>query len=170
MKYYAGIGSRGTPYLILILMTKIAEYYSKRDYVLRSGGAEGADLAFEKGADDTKEIYIPWRKFNGSDSQLYTVDEDALKLASEHHPAWDRLSMPVRKLMGRNAYQILGSDLDTPVEFVICWTPDCCTDGKDRTRKTGGTGLAISIASSLGIPVYNLADRETFNKFVEMVK
>ncbi|MFW6238510.1 MAG: hypothetical protein ACOC5A_04700, partial [Halanaerobiales bacterium] len=40
--------------------------------------------------------------------------------------------------------------------LVICWTVDGCTTVKKRTARTGGTGQAISIADTRGIPIYNL--------------
>ena len=45
---YAGVGSRETPLLVQQRMTKIAAQLSKLGYVLYSGGAEGADSAFEQ--------------------------------------------------------------------------------------------------------------------------
>jgi len=150
MKYYAGIGSRGTPPEILSFMTDIANFLSDTGYILRSGGAPGADTAFEAGVPDPtkKEIYLPWKGFNGNGSHRYRVTDAALKLASEFHPAWDKLSYGARKLMGRNGYQVLGFDLSTPSDFLICWT----RDGK----LLGGTSQAIKIAWSRDIPVYNL--------------
>jgi predicted Rossmann fold nucleotide-binding protein DprA/Smf involved in DNA uptake len=65
-KYYAGVGSRQTPENILHLMTRIAMRMAELGWVLRSGGAKGADYAFEKGAGDKKEIYLPWRGFGGA--------------------------------------------------------------------------------------------------------
>ena len=56
---------------------------------------------------------------------------------------------------------ILGNKLDTPVQFVICYTPD----GKN----SGGTGLGMMIAEDHGIPVFNLfykTVRERLNKFI----
>ena len=153
--YYTGIGSRQTPHDIGQLMASLAGYLSELGYTLRSGAADGADSYFESGA-IRKEIYLPWRGFNGHCSGRYYVCDEAMGLASHHHPAWSKLSQPVRKLMGRNAYQILGYNLAHPSEFVLCWTPDGCESWHTRSAKTGGTGLAISVASSLGIPVFNL--------------
>ena len=71
MKIYTGIGSRETPEDILTFFTQVANYLGERDFILRSGGANGADLAFEKGCqNDQKEIYIPWKNFNDSDSKF----------------------------------------------------------------------------------------------------
>ena len=62
--YYAGIGSRETPKNKCRLMTKIAKILSGK-YTLRSGGADGADSAFEAGAGDNKQIFLPSNYFNG---------------------------------------------------------------------------------------------------------
>lgn len=154
VKYYAGIGSRKTPNNILEMMTKIAEGLS-RNYILRSGGADGADSAFEKGAEDKKISYIPWTGFNGSKEKCIPVSSAAMKMASEFHPAWLYLSYGVRKLHARNCYQVLGEDLSTPVDFVICWTPG----GKE----IGGTAQAMRIAKANRIKIFNLAVEEDFN-------
>lgn len=51
MKIYAGIGSRKTPKKILEQMRNISSFLAKEGYTLRSGGADGADSAFEDGCD-----------------------------------------------------------------------------------------------------------------------
>lgn len=63
MKYYAGIGSRRTPENICQIMTKIARYLYTKDYVLRSGDADGADTTFKNGVGDKKEIFFTMAKF-----------------------------------------------------------------------------------------------------------
>ena len=57
---YTGIGSRKTPKDILDVMVDIARKLEQRLYCLRSGGAEGADMAFESGvrSEYWKEIYL----------------------------------------------------------------------------------------------------------------
>lgn len=144
MKYYAGIGSRETPPLVLQRMTEKARELAAQGYILRSGAAEGADSAFEAGAGDAKEIWLPWRGFNNHSSRLLPSAE-AFVLAEKYHPAWIRCSGAARKLHARNCHQVLGADLRTPVEFVLCWTKD--------GKASGGTGQAIRIAQAFGIPV-----------------
>ena len=61
---YAGIGSRKTPVHILSKMRRVAERLEVRGYTLRSGGADGADTAFEEGC-KRKEIFLPQPGFNG---------------------------------------------------------------------------------------------------------
>ena len=70
------------------------------------------------------------------------------RIASEVHPAWDRCNEWARGMHSRNCHQILGYDLQSPVDAVICWTPD----GKIQ----GGTATAIRIAMKYDIPVFNL--------------
>ena len=151
MKYYSGIGSRETPLSIKETIKEIVEILNKKDYILRSGGAPGADSFFEEFA-DKKEIYLPWPKFNANSSELNSVCKNAYKVAKKFHPAWERLSEAGKKLMARNSYQVLGQDLQTPVDFIICWTPG----GKLK----GGTAQAMRIANFCHIPVYNLFDTD----------
>ena len=145
MLFYAGIGSRQTPLDILHQMDHIAYELAGRGYTLRSGGADGADKAFERGSCGKCEIYLPWRGFNGNHSKLFTPTPAAMKLASQIHPAWGRCSEGARKLHARNCHQILGLDLQTPVEFVVCWH-----------NGTGGTLQAVRLAELHSIRVINL--------------
>lgn len=151
-KSYAGVGSRATPVEIQKIMYDIAQRLASKDYILRSGGAEGADLAFEEGCGvvgGKMEIYLPWPKFNGSDSPLTRPSSDAVEMASTIHPAWSKCSSSARLLHGRNAHQVLGANLDDPVEFLICWTL--------KGETVGGTATAINLAIRNKIPIYNLA-------------
>ena len=155
MKYlsYAGIGSRETPQEILELMTGAAISSAREGLILRSGGADGADSAFEGGAPaDMKEIYLPWEGFNGRSSRepgvISGIPEKAFEIAAQHHPYWRSLKDSVRALMARNVLQVLGQNLTEPVLFVLCWTPN--GSGK------GGTGQAIRLANSLGVPVFDM--------------
>ena len=140
--YYAGIGSRQTPPDVLDKFTTLAQVLEEKGYVLRSGGAEGADSSFAEGA-ITKEIYRP-SMIKGE------IGKRAMEIARQHHPAWHKCNEYVRKLHGRNAMIILGEELNTPVEMVICWTVNGET--------IGGTGLGISIAQSNSIPVINFGN------------
>lgn len=159
MTYYAGIGSRETKPDILPLMYNIAKQCAKKGLILRSGGAHGADDAFESGCDSVnghKEIFLPWPRFNDNPSHLYNICHRAETIAKNIHPRWEYLSQSTKKLMSRNVYQILGNDLKHPVSCVICYTPDGCETIDQYSIRTGGTGMAICIASVCNIPIFNL--------------
>lgn len=161
---YAGIGSRETPPEILRLMSRVAMRLADRGYVLRSGGAAGADAAFEAGSGFASEIYLPWRGFNDHESPLFEPTADAFKLAANLHPNWSRLDERSRCLMARNGHQVLGLDLRSPVDFVVCWTPDGCETEAQRGHRTGGTGQAIALANRHDIPVFNLANPDALER------
>jgi hypothetical protein len=149
---YAGVGSRKSPPEVLASMTRLAAWLRSRGYTLRSGAAAGADQAFEAGADDMKEIFPGGRP----------AGEREHAVARELHPnphALDRSrhSRYVWNLMARNTNQVFGAGLDSPVDFVVCWTPDGAEHWSERTQATGGTGQAIEMASRKGIPVVNMA-------------
>lgn len=149
--YYAGIGSRETPAAICAEMTQIARWLFARGYTLRSGAADGADKAFEAGAGELKEIFLPWFGFNGSASTLVpSTRGQAADIARVFHPAWGRCSDAAKKLHIRNVHQVLGGDLRTRSAFVVCWTKD--------GGPTGGTGQALRIADHFLVPVFNLHD------------
>lgn len=150
-KFYAGVGSRETPEDILARMTKCAVSMRKNGLILRSGGAKGADSAFEDGAGKHKEIFTA----NGHIPLWTNVMTDFF------HPAPDKLSDYARKLMNRNSLILLGEDGNTPVEFVVCWTKN--------GEAVGGSGQAIRMAEYFGIKVfnfYNESDIVDLKKFV----
>lgn len=147
MLVYAGIGSRSTPEDVLQLMHRAAVYLGRKGYLLRSGGAVGADTAFEKGA---RLIAV---NEGGRVPEIYLADHatpEALRMAAQIHPNWQACSSYAKRLHARNCMQILGENLDEPVQFVLCWTPNA--------EAVGGTRTAIVLAQNWGIPVLNLAN------------
>jgi hypothetical protein len=147
--FYAGIGSRETPGDVCAYFTSLGTDLEKLDWVLRSGGADGADKAFAKLVKArNKEIFLPWRGFNAIDSIYDNPPEIAEKIAELHHPAWRNLKDGAKKLHARNSQIVLGPKCDDPVKFVVCWT----ADGK----ASGGTGQGLRIAQKRNIPIFNI--------------
>jgi hypothetical protein len=102
---------------------------AKKGLILRSGGADGADSAFEEGADSVfserfptnKRIYLPWEGFNGKRGIVVGDDPDLQEAAATWHPAWPRLSNGAKKLHTRNVAQIFGyGNEQQKSEFVLC--------------------------------------------------
>lgn len=169
---YTGIGSRETPSEVITKMREFAFHLAIVGFTLRSGGANGADSAFESGCDDgcgRKEIFLPWKGFNKNNSNLYPPPEQANQIASGIHPTWKRLSPPAQLLVARNMQQVLGEQLIAATNFVVCWTSDGCESHKQYSRKTGGTGTAICLASLNNIPVFNLRNEGRYFDVVKFV-
>lgn len=140
-RFYAGIGSRTTPEAVLNQMHRLAVRLQEEGWWLRSGGASGADTAFEMGAGVRREIFL---------SKQSKLHPDWYVHAEQFHPAWERCTRTARALHARNSPIVLGENLDDPVNFVVCWTPD--------GKASGGTGQALRIAAAHGIKVFNLFD------------
>ena len=174
---YAGVGSRRTPPEILDAMADIAQTLGDAGTALSTGGADGADKAFETGAlrtDATITVHTPWPGYNGyrpgrdPETNIDVVHPNSAEsvqgrtyaeLAREHHPYWSRCSRGARALFVRNVSILagaLGGDGGTlPVRAVIAYTPN----GLPVGREAGGTGHTLRTAASLDIPCLNLSRR-----------
>lgn len=142
-RYYTGIGSRSTPEPILTQIKDIAAVLEQLGYTLRSGGATGADAAFEAGVSDPKNKVILRPRHSTSAAE---------ELAAKIHPMWSACNEHARKLHGRNVQLVLGELLDIPSEFLIAYTKDGVAQG--------GTRTGLVLAHQRDIPTFNLAIRE----------
>lgn len=102
----------------------------------------GADRAFEEGADHA-----------GGAKQIWTgrsdIPEWAFATVDQFYPNPRALKPFARRLMARNALQVLGAD-GKPSSMVVCWTPEGAGEG--------GTGQSLRIAQTHGIPVFDMGD------------
>jgi len=174
---FAGIGSRNVNKLQTKEEMIIGMMMALSGYHMRSGRADGSDLAFEFGVlmahkllsknidldinvlSNMMSIFLPWSGFNGkyvSPGYFYIECEKAKTLTSQYHKGWSYLSDAVKNLMARNAMQILGPNLDKKVNFVICSTKDKAFNASMTSSKTGGTGQAIRIADNYNVKVFNI--------------
>lgn len=155
-----GVGSRETDIVSLQTMSKIAKAFSAKGFTLRSGGAKGADSAFENSWNGPKEIFLPWNgyenKWINTGYIVPKIDERHISLAASAHPAWERCSDGAKKMHSRNTCQVLGENLDTPATILVCWTVNA--------EYRGGTAVAMRIADMYNIPIYNLASKNDIEK------
>lgn len=159
--FFAGVGSRKTPHAVLDLMRGIGSRLSEAGAHLRSGGAIGADTAFFEGA----------REANATGSEIFLAKprKDLPEGIIPSSPVFDRMARnfhprpasitpdpnnqndrrwTVFRLMSRNGNQVFGPDFTNPSCGLICWTQE--------GKAGGGTGQAIRLARSVGIPVLDL--------------
>lgn len=145
---YAGIGSRTTPQAAVLHM-RVAAAMLAATHTLRSGHADGADQAFEEGCDfagGAKEIWLPWANYNGAKFGFLPTALH-MQVAGDYHPAWRACSLGAKRLHARNTPIILGTDVDAPVAFVLCWT--------EGGLGSGGTGQGLRIARANKIPIFD---------------
>lgn len=172
---YTGIGSRGTPEDVLIVMNQLSEILYKKGFILRSGNAIGADKAFETNKNPNNEIYVAKNQYNKKELILPTKEE--FKIAYNYlydlrlHKKIERLKKDYSiKLHSRNVMQILGRDFNLRSRFVFCYTKNGeKTYDEVDPDITGGTGTAIGLADKCNIPIYNLGlkeDLEYVKKFI----
>lgn len=176
---YAGIGARKTPMPMRLLMTRIATRLDALGWTLWSGGAEGADEAFDHQV-TRAEIFLPWPGFSetGQRMSLLPVGPNvivhdrptvrAARIAAQYHLGWGDLSRAVQRLMARNVHQILGADCMSPCSMVVTWTPDGSTG--ITTARTGGTGQALRIAHDRKIPIFNLQREDHREAWEEVIR
>ena len=172
---YAGIGSRGTPAEVLALIEAIAVRLAGEGWVLRTGASPGADQAFYRGAltgGGSVQLYLPWPGFEATawerarESRVQVLERPsgaAYELAARFYEPWSGRPWPeldagAKALLARDGHEVLGADLRSPAEGIVCWTPDAGLEGGDP--RSQGTGQALRIAAQLGIPVFNLARPE----------
>lgn len=178
-KIYTGIGSRETPQDIMDIMTLLAQKLDQKGWILRSGGAPGADSAFQKSVSRYDNVFLPWKGFNGQPGTLITdrhIISEAMYIIQRNsvHEEWERMinspgSMGAVKLHTRNVFQILGHDLKTPSKMVVCWTPDGAIGFNDSSKITGGTRTAIRLAEIYKVPVFNLKRPEHLDRIMSFI-
>ena len=164
---YAGIGSSTIPPLELRLIADLGEVLARCGSTLRGGGAPGADLAFEVGCDRAegrKQIFLPWEGFNNSLSCFRPPSKSAEFLASFVHSKWSSCTEEAKMLHARSCNQILGEDLNNPVDLVLFWAPE------KRGAIAGETAFTVNLARRMEIPTVNLWHRERRAPWEVLVK
>lgn len=151
---YTGIGSRNLSKDQYKFCKNIAKEMAIHGWILRSGGAPGADSAFEEGCnevDGEKEIFLPWHGFNNNRSKYFSPTLEAYDMARKFHPNYSSLSSGTIKLMARNSHQIFGKNMNESVNIVLYSALET-----QCGIVLGGTGQAVRIAKYYKIPVINL--------------
>lgn len=166
-KSYAGVGSRRTPTAICSVMTKVASHLERAGWHLLSGGARGADNSFEFGITDQRNV-TSIRPFFFGKAGVMSYSE-ALTIARAAYPIPGNTRGFVKQLFARNVMQVLDVDGQSPVKFVICWTPDAAITRAQCSQTTGGTRYAIAVADMHGIPVFNLARADHMERVKRML-
>jgi hypothetical protein len=157
---YAGVGARNTPENVLQEMTKIAEILANDKWLLRSGGAVGADTAFFNGCNKVKgnmEIFYP-----NVDIINEPKFEEAKAIAKSYHGNWKATTSYAKRCLTRNVYILLGPELDTPADVCIYW--------RNPNTKYGGTLHTITMAKDNNIFLLDMNIHDTPDKIHKIIK
>ncbi len=156
-----GVGARSTPDQYLRLMYDLGRACAERDYLCYSGGAEGCDQEFIRGAASVSaalcHLVVPWWSYELSARptgvSVTTVENfsyqhpEAARIARENHAAWHVLKDGAKKMMIRN----VAIPMNTAA--VIGWA--------DHSRPGhGGTGHTFRCCMDprLNVPYWDLAN------------
>lgn len=168
-----GIGTRKINKPAFNMLFQIARRMAHQGWELRSGGAIGADTAWEQGwlGFDRKEIYVvkgttcDIAKYAtcGHISDYGDIWFEAEDIASKLHPRWENLGEYAQAMHTRNVFQVLGLDLKSKSDVVAAYAPP------DGQSVKGGTASAFNLARAKGIPAFNLWTKEGQQLFFAFV-
>ena len=162
-KFYTGVGSRETPDHVLHLMNIVAAFLNTKGYTLRSGGAKGADCAFERYSNkcDIYSINEKHKPVSGKPSIIPDLESyrELVKQCCLHYK--NIKSQYAKVLHTRNICQIIGHIPNTIIksDFVLCYTLN--------GEYVGGTTTAIRCAERFDIPVFNFGSYKTVEEMKE---
>jgi hypothetical protein len=197
--WLTGVGSRETPESICHLMRMFAAVTYSLGYRWRSGGAKGADEAFEQGVlghphyqpgtcldDVTLQVFLPWNGYKpdpNSEERKYQDYAkgyiDATKLSAYpqaqemvpyYHPLGDRIRDPER----RGIFGMHARNMFQPLG------PDLLSPSRhvylyakpspDARFVSGGTRTAHFVASQNKLPITNFYFDESRNRIAEFLR
>lgn len=111
---------------------------------------KGCDMAFESGV----TVSAHKRIFTANDAT-----NETRAMARVHKLSIENLLGRKLELYAREVFQILGADMQSLVDFLLCYMRDGCECFETHIEKTGGTGFAIDLASCRQIPVINMRNK-----------
>lgn len=151
-----GIGSRNVSKGLFCFIYENGKQYADNGLHLRTGDAIGSDTAFINAWNDSccKSFYVP--NVNRIKSKYHILGNDkqfdeAKKLVESIRPHVKKLDDYSRYLHYRNAFQVLGLNLNQPSDMIVCYA-----EPVNSKSVRGGTNTAVQIAHKYNIPVYNL--------------
>lgn len=185
-------GSLNAPEKVLSTLSEIAFRLTSSGCLITSGFAEGAEQAAAAGAVPGRiNLFLPWPKYNlhpgGPGVYIPPPEGRRERLAFEQmlrgtqvisKPIWKAAMDEIllrypsiadsfpgsRRLASRSYLQVLGEDLETPVDFLVCWAP------KDDNGVKGGGRYAYEIAMSRNIPCYNIFFGEDLEALTSLIQ
>jgi len=128
---------------------------------------------------DRKEFYLPF-KFRDLDSsykvKVSKVDYKAISIGmtiktnafpNYTSEKFNNMKDIGKLFTGRDVHQVLGEDLNTPVKFMLMYTPKGEESGDKLDFETVGNAVMLFLLSkAFSIPIYNIANEESLTKLM----
>lgn len=194
--YLTGIGSRETPKEMTQLLSVLAAVMFSQGYVWRSGGAAGADEAFEQGVvthphyhphlPPPMEIYLPWNGFAAGgqaatgrskkwhspqhgyfDTKRFPLYEQAEQIALRIHPSPDALRAK-QGVMALHTRNVF-QILGQELNAPSKRVYLWAKPAKDGLVM-GGTRTAVALATEYKIPCVNFAKDASLSRTVRFLE
>jgi len=163
-KIIAIIGSRETPNDQLKKIEQIAEFFAKKGWILRTGGAKGADefglKGFKKVPGSKVELYLPWQGHENHKGILWSKEN--WDEASKHHPHWETMSLNSKIFHSRNVSIALGLDNKSLPDLMVSWT--------ENGEEIGGSMMCLKLARLNKILSFNLGSKTGLTKLRKYCK
>lgn len=120
------------------------------------------------------DVYLPWKKFNEDvpyTPVMNSPDLWAYRVAKSNHKAYDKVPPTVRTFLANLANVMFGKEGKNKVTFMLVYTPDGRTTMKDVTDFTilGNLPLIIKLAKLQGVPVLNIASKNTLEDIKKLI-
>ena len=161
-KYFSAVGKITTPPTVKDRIVEELKKYVTFGYILRSGGAKGADTIFaqtymEMGG--KVEIYLPWNGYNGkflghdyiNQNCCIMVTPEAFNIAYELDEKWNERTEATKVLDARNVHIYCGFKIGKePLSDFVVYFDD------HPENKDSGTQRGLKVADKFKIPKINL--------------
>lgn len=174
-KIVAGIGTRHPPTDDADLnetMRVFCYFAVKMGWHLRSGAAIGMDSWFERLWDNNKEIFIAKERISGKrhgyDGANFVegpLEVAAFNIMKHIHPKGSKLKGIAKAMHTRNIFQILGEDLNTPVDLIVYYAKF----DDEGAEITDGTRTAVVLGKQRGINEFNLILPDERTRLLEYI-
>lgn len=168
---YAGVGPRKAPAEALALLSGLSASLARAGLMLRTGYADGADLALYQGAIDAggaAELILPWSGYNQCSGGHVLTNPRAMEIARQ---MWgpEPVTDTIARLLATGVTHVLGLNLDDPAPFVVYWLPFRPGQAVNAPLPQSGTAVGVRTARAYGIPAFNVADPEQVRELRQLL-
>lgn len=164
MKYATIVSDEYVSERYIVRIQEIVQTLNKKEYTIRIQDFKGTKeiISFA----NNKEVYSfqGGGKYKSINPFKLKTDYSARRIAAKFTNSWGYLNQIMRRVYTLNVFLLLGKELDTPSELLICSTPD-----GSISNTTGVLKHTIDVATSCGIKVYDVKNDFHYDALVKQL-